>query len=135
MPCARACAGEPITTGLPSMRITPAVAGTTPNSASATLLRPEPTSPGEAEDLARAQLEADAAEDALDAEVLDRQHHVADRHGLLREHLRDFAADHHLDDLVARHVGWPPWCAMYLPSRNTDTSSAISNSSFILCVM
>ena len=24
---------------------------------------------------------------------------------------------------------------MYLPSRNTDTSSAISNSSFILCVM
>lgn len=64
---------------------------------------------GNAEDLAGAHIEGDVVEDAVERQVLHRQHHVADRHLLLREHLGDFTSDHHADDVVAgdlvREVG------------------------------
>ena len=43
-------------------------------------------------------------EDAVEGEVPHRQHDIADRHGLLRKHLGDLAADHHPDDRIAGHV-------------------------------
>ncbi len=42
---------------------------------------------------------------ALEAEVAHREHDVADRHRLLREHLGDLASDHQPDDVVAGDVG------------------------------
>ena len=87
------------------MAIAPEVAGVTPNSVSATLLRPEPDEAGEAENLALAQIEGDVAEPPFEREVANRERDVADRHGLLREHLGDLAPDHQPDDVVARDVG------------------------------
>ena len=44
-------------------------------------------------------------EDTVQIQVLDRQHYVTDRNLFLREHLGDFSAYHHADDVVTRHIG------------------------------
>ena len=66
------------------------------------MLRPGADEPGQAEDLAAPQIERDVAKAAFEAQVLDRQDDLADRHGLFGKHLGDLAADHHANDVVAR---------------------------------
>ena len=99
-------------TGSPRISIVPEVAGVTPKIVSATLRAARADQPGDAEDLARAHVERDVVEHAVEGEILDRQHDVADRHRLLREHLGDLAADHHADDVVAGHVASTAWVPM-----------------------
>ncbi len=61
---------------------------------------------GEAEDLARAQLEADSADAGRPAaELAQLEHDVAARDHALREHGRELAPHHELDQLLAAHAG------------------------------
>jgi hypothetical protein len=101
---------------------------------SATFERPEPTRPATPRISPARTSNETSRKTAFSSEVFDRQDDVADRHLFLRKHLGDFAADHHADDVVAGDVSR---CmrADIRPSRNTENSSAISNSSFILWVM
>ena len=85
-------------------RSAPEVAGVTPKIVSATLLRPEPTSPA----MPRISPARSSNEMSWNTpsrvQILDLEHHVADRHLLLGEHLGDLAADHHADDVVAGDI-------------------------------
>ncbi len=122
--------------GLPSIAIAPAVAGVTPKIVSATLLRPEPTSPARPRISPLRRSKETSWKQAVAARGRRTdEHHLADRHVCLREHLRDLAPDHQRDDVVAVDVLGRVRSPTKRPSRNTETSSAISNSSFILCVM
>ena len=69
---------------------------------------------GEADDFARADLERDIAEFAGAGKVFDVEHDraVGVGGGVLRQIIRDGAADHHLDDLIFGAFGpevWPPY--------------------------
>ena len=86
------------------MAIVPDVAGDTPNSVSATLLRPEPTRPARPR-ISPSRRSNRCRESASSVRLRHRKHDVADRHALLGKHLGDFAPDHQLDDFVARHPG------------------------------
>ena len=134
MPCRSACAGEAIRTGLPSMRISPEVAGTTPNNASATFERPEPTrpatpriSPARSSKLTSRNTPSTARSfTASTTSPIGTSSFgnicVISRPTIMR--------------MMSSRVTSVDACVpMYLPSRNTENSSAISNSSFILCVM
>ena len=104
MPASIAMPGFVIAISLPSIRIAPEVAGVTPNSVSATLLRPEPTRPATPR-ISPLRRSNDTPWNLPSRQrSRSRQRDVADRRDLLREHLGDLAANHQLDDLVARNI-------------------------------
>ena len=71
---------------------------------------PRADEPGQAEDLAGpdAQSSTSRTPDARQPRPRDFQHHVAERHGSLREDRRQLAADHQADQLGAVDLGHRP---------------------------
>ena len=91
-----------MSTTAPSRRMTPVSAGRTPNSASATSVRPEPTRSGEPEHLATPDLEGDLFERSFPAERLDAEGDIAGLVGHTAEEVGQLAPDHVADQ---RHLG------------------------------
>ena len=83
----------------------PVSAGWMPKRARPTSVRRAPTRPAKPRTSPCAQIEADALEGALDAQVLDLQDDLAGVRLGTRVELHDLAADHLADGLVDGHVG------------------------------
>ena len=104
MPASIATPGLRMAISLPSMAIAPEVAGVTPNSVSATLVRPEPTRPAKPRisPLRRSKETSRKRPSSAGSAPRARPRRSA---RLLGKHLGDLAPDHQLDDVVAGDVG------------------------------
>ncbi|MNX85707.1 hypothetical protein D3C86_1175570 [compost metagenome] len=59
-------------------------------------------------------------EHAIKVQVLDRQNDVADRNLFLGEHLGDFPAHHHADDVITRHIGGSVSADIFAVAENRE---------------
>jgi hypothetical protein len=134
MPASIATPGFLIAISAPSMAIVPEVAGVTPNSVSATLLRPEPTRP--AKPSISPLRRSNEMSRNRPSSVRLRTESTTSPIGTVSFGNIWVISRPTISRMMSSRVTSAAACSpMKRPSRNTDTSSAISNSSFILWVM
>ena len=134
MPWRMAVRGESIVTGWPRIEICPEVAGVTPKIVSATLLRPEPTSPA----MPRISPVRSSNEMSWKTPSRVRFSTLSTTSPIGTSSLGNIwviSRPTIMRMMSSRVTSVAAWVPTYLPSRNTENSSEISNSSFILWVM
>ena len=142
--CPRPASSESFTFAVvmssPSTATRPACSGRSPVIASISSVWPLPSTPGDADDLAGADLERDAAhllDLAIvdDAEAFDDEQRLAGLPGGLVDAEQHLAADHQARQPLPRSRRLPGIVSIFFPRRSTVIRSAISVTSFSLWLM